>query len=369
MIDALELHNFKAFREERFDFCALTLLAGLNGSGKSSVLQSLAVLRQSWEAGTLDEQGLLLNGDLIDLGTGRDVLHEDYATRGSGGPQIEISLESGARADEWVVAYERDSDLLEILEATKVDSKGTLFHPGFQYIRADRIIPAVTYPRSYDRTVRKASLGSRGEHTPNFLRTFADQAIPETRRHSRAKSTALLDQTNAWLEELCPGVNIEAHEIEGTDFVRLDYGFFGTAGIEATNRYRPTNVGFGLTYVLPIIVACLTSQSGSIILLENPEAHLHPRGQATLARLCALASSDGVQIIVESHSDHFLNGIRLSVKAGVLESDSTSILFFERPGHEATRVTRPRIGGDGMLSNWPKGFFDEWDEAVGRLLE
>lgn len=370
MIEALELQNFKAFQQERFELAPLTLLSGLNGSGKSTLLQSLAVLRQSWESGTLDEGGLLLNGDLVALGTGRDVLHEDYISQDGGKePLITISIETAEETEEWGIAYERDADLLNVVRGPHTtEEKSVLFASGFQYIRADRISPAVNYPRSYDRTVRRKSLGARGEHTINYLREFGDAKVPVARRHREGESSGLLDQTTAWLQEFCPGVNIQPHEIEGTDSVRLDYGFFGTAGIESTNRYRPTNVGFGLTYVLPLVVACLAAPAGSLLLLENPEAHLHPRGQSMMASLCARSAADGVQILAESHSDHFLNGMRRSVKWGIVPSEKTAVLFFERPNHEQCKVTQPTIGADGMLSGWPPGFFDEWDKALSDLL-
>jgi predicted ATPase len=369
MIKDIHLQNFKAFQSQDFSLERLTLLSGLNGSGKSTLLQSLAVVRQSWEAGTLGEGGLLLNGDLVALGTGKDVLHEDYIQELSGPPLVTIGLETTHGTFEWRMLYVPDADLLHIVGDLPSDVEElALLNVGFQYIRADRISPAVNYPRSYDRTVRKHSLGARGEHTINYLREFSENVVDATRRHSEATSTRLLDQTTAWLQEFCPGVNIQPHDIEGTDFVRLDYGFFGTAGIDSSNRYRPTNVGFGLTYVLPLVVACLTAPAGALLLFENPEAHLHPRGQSIMATLCARAAASGVQVLVESHSDHFLNGMRLAVKSGIIPPEDTSLIFFDRANVQSSNVSQPRIAADGMLSDWPIGFFDEWDNALNKLL-
>src|SRR5262249_31324588 len=158
-----------------------------------------------------------------------------------------------------------------------------------------------------------------------------DRAVrSEPLRHPAAKSDLLLDQVNAWMQELCPGVNVEAAGIEGMDSVRLSYGFgySSTSGLNTSRRRRPTHVGFGLTYVLPIVVACLTSDSGTLLLLENPEAHLHPRGQSRMAALIAAAASVGAQVIVETHSDHVLNGVRIAVKQRQLPPENVAVHFF-----------------------------------------
>ncbi|CAM5621804.1 hypothetical protein SALBM217S_04209 [Streptomyces griseoloalbus] len=155
---------------------------------------------------------------------------------------------------------------------------------------------------------------------------------------------------------------------EGTDSVRLSYGFGGTAGINATRRRRPTNVGFGLTYALPVVVACLTATPESLILLENPEAHLHPKGQSRMAALLSAAAATGAQLIVETHSDHVLNGLRIAVKQGVLQPQDTVIHYFSGNG-AGTEVVTPRIDKDGMLEQWPEGFFDEWESSLDQLLD
>src|SRR5260370_36481781 len=83
----------------------------------------------------------------------------------------------------------------------------------------------------------------------------------------------------------------------------------------ASSEYGPTSVGFGITYALPIVVAVLSAHPGSLVIIENPEAHLHPRGQVKMGELLCQASAAGIQILIETHSDHVLNGIRLAVQA------------------------------------------------------
>lgn len=382
MIRELTLENFKAFGQLELSLAPLTLLTGVNAAGKSTTMQALALLRQSSDAKLLDRQGgLLLNGDLVELGVGQDVLYEDFATDDQENPHIGITLDTDFGKFRWRVEYDRarhrEADMLPLGTAPSSEIPSSLFGAGFQYLKADRIVPAVYYTKSYDAAVRRRFLGARGEHTVNFLRVRRDDAVIPSLRHSRVLSTNLLDNVETWLQELCPGVNIEAEDLRGTDLVRLSYGFFGRSGVASSNiRYRPTNVGFGLTYALPIVVACLSAASDSLIMLENPEAHLHPRGQSAMAHLACLAAASGAQVILETHSDHVLNGIRLAVKDQILTNSAVSLHYFHRGARGTAaspvppiEVRSPQLGPDGMLSHWPSGFFDEWDKALDRLVD
>ncbi|MET7617390.1 DUF3696 domain-containing protein [Streptomyces sp. NPDC005408] len=389
MIDELRLVNFKAFRSARIPMAPVTLLTGLNSSGKSTVLQSLALLRQSFDAGMLyptdaldptDFGGFLLDGDLVELGIGQDVLHEDFEPSDSEpDPLMTVGYRmTDGRSHWWVVRYVAEQDVLPPkgfnADGEEVDAGERhdvpLFSSGFQYLKADRIVPATTYPRSHREAIGRGFLGARGEHTVNFLRHHAQDIVPDgPLRHPEAQAHTLLDQVVAWMQELCPGVNLEAAEIPGVDSVRLSYGFGGTTGLDSTRRRRPTNVGFGLTYALPIVVACLSAAPGSLILVENPEAHLHPRGQSRMASLIAASAAAGAQLIVETHSDHVLNGLRIAVKTKRISAADTAVHFFRRgSGHEA-EIVSPRMGNDGMLSEWPEGFFDEWEASLDQLLD
>jgi predicted ATPase len=374
LITELTLVNFKAFRRLSLQLGPLTLLTGLNSAGKSSVLQALAVLRQSQDAGTLGssagQSGLLLNGELVQLGTAQDVLHEDFGPEKShdGNPVVAVQLVEDGEPLDIAAEYlpkQPDRDLMPIVSFTPP----LLDYRPFQYLHADRITPALTYPRSHQIAIARGFLGVRGEHTVNYLRHYAEREVPDGRlHHPRATSPQLLDQTVAWMQELCPGVNLQVSPIEGTDSVRLSYGFGGTAGINSTRRRRPTNVGFGLTYALPIVVACLTATPDSLILLENPEAHLHPKGQSRMAALLSAGAATGAQLIVETHSDHVLNGVRIAVKQGAIQPEHAIVHYFRGNG-AGTEVVTPRIDKDGMIEHWPEGFFDEWEHSLDQLLD
>jgi predicted ATPase len=398
VIDRLTLHNFKAFRDASLPLGPLTLLTGLNSSGKSSVLQAIALLRQSYESGDLAfsallpearqaglrtsvaNRGFLLNGELVGLGTGEDVLHEDF-TEPDEKPPIGLAVDEGPYHYGWTAEYEPEQNLLPLLDIELPDtSEGVRERPAgpeavtpafftapFQYLHADRISPAEFYPRDHQVAIGRGFLGVRGEHTVNFLRHHREDTVPVgPLRHPKAASDTLLNQTAAWMGDLCPGVDIQAEAIKGTDAVSLSYGFQGALG--ATNRRRPSNVGFGLTYVLPIVVACLSARPGALILLENPEAHLHPQGQTQMATLAASAAAQGAQVIMETHSDHVINGVRLAVKQKRLAPGQAVFHYFRGDGTGVDFVS-PRADADGMLDQWPSGFFDELENTLEQLID
>ena len=127
---------------------------------------------------------------------------------------------------------------------------------------------------------------------------------------------------------------------------------------------RPANVGFGLSYALPVIVAALTASPGTLFLVENPEAHLHPAGQSLIGQFLTRVAAAGVQVVVETHSDHVINGMRLAAaRDGLLPPSDAIIHFLADAG---TRHTI-EIQGSGALTEWPPGFFDQSELDLGQL--
>ncbi|HVK56300.1 MAG TPA: DUF3696 domain-containing protein [Burkholderiales bacterium] len=371
MLDRLGLQNFKAFEEIEIELGALTLLSGLNGSGKSTILQALGLLRQSFDARFLSEGILALNGELVELGTGRDVLFQNFEA-----PEIAIALGQRAEGEEKVWTWRANAvSEVDVLSCTQVPevaklSQLDLFSRGFQFLRADRITPAVTFPKSQNAVRQQLFLGARGEFTAHFLLEFGEQIVTAERVRcaDEPKAISLIAQVNAWMQEFSPGVRVEPVPVPMTDFVRLVFSYRGE-GAAYGDVLRPTNVGFGLTHALPVVTACLSAQPGTLLIVENPEAQLHPRGQSTIGRLLALTAANGVQVIVETHSDHVLNGIRLAVKDGLLQADNAKLHFFSRQPGQPSGYETPVLAPDGRLSYWPTGFFDQWERSLDRLLD
>ena len=363
MITQLQLRNFKCFPVLDLPLAPLTLLCGLNGAGKSSVIQALLLLRQSFESGDLGVGRLLLGGPHVDLGTGQDVLCEEAQE-----DIVQVGIRQ-ATAPPFAPSfhYSRLSNALEAVEWPHIPAGlravpplgGRLIH-----VNAERVGPRKTYPLS-ESAARSGSLGANGEHAWNLLH---DGGAPLDATDPRGSGTAIRQiesLTNHWLQVVSPGARLDFTEVPDADAVVGGFRF-EREGDVPTRRYRTTHVGFGLSYVLPVIVGAL-APVGSLCLVENPEAHLHPRGQTHLAQLCVRAALAGVQMIVETHSDHFMDGVRIAVRDGLIPPAEARFHYFARTGTVAV-VTSPELDRDGRLSEWPTGFFDQHEENLAQLL-
>ena len=368
MLQLIRLKNFKCFEGLELACSPLTLLCGMNGMGKSSVLQALLVLRQSAISGELSKGRLVLGGELADLGTGRDVLCEGAETNTV---DFELQDERAIKPCRLSFEYSRDSDQLSASQAS-VDYAGGEWRSipplggHVFYVGAERIGPRKIYDRS-DVLARQSNLGTRGEYAWNYLYARQNEIMANTdpRCPKPPVGRQLLNVVDYWLQEITPSAHIGLDEVSNADAVIAGFSF-DRPGDVPTLRYRATNVGFGLSYTLPVFMALL-APPGSLCLIENPEAHLHPRGQTKLAELAARAALAGVQVIVETHSDHFMDGVRIAVREGLIPSDQTAFHYFEREGAK-TVVSSPQVGADGRLSEWPAGFFDQHEQNLARLL-
>jgi predicted ATPase len=375
----LELTRFKCFASQRIPLSAVTVLTGLNGMGKSSVIQALLLLRQSARAGLLRapgpdaaQAGLLLNGEFAHLGTGGEVLYEGAEEDTLA---IGIEAEAGSSAVWRFRAGEKGSpyqDLLPWIDGPASPPPFSLFGAHCYYLGAERIGPRTVHALSASQ-VERHELGADGAMTVAFLEAYEEQEVLPPVRHAASASVRLLPQVTAWMGEISPGVRLETQALGELSLARLSFSFV-TGG--ATSRsFRPTSVGFGLSYTLPVVVALLAAPAESLMLIENPEAHLHPRGQMAMGDLIARAAAAGVQVIVETHSDHVLNGVRVAVKEGRASPEQVGLHYFQRitetrGGDERIVhvVNSPRIDTDGRLDAWPPGFFDQYDIALEKLL-
>ena len=370
MLERIHLQNFKSIKDEPFDLEYLTLFSGFNGMGKSSTLQSLLLLRQSHEAHLLPNKGISLSGEYVRIGTGKDLLFSD-----SNDDFIGIELIWGDSYLNLKFEYIESSDMQPVIRSERdISSEDvfneSLFTSSFQYLSAERITPKSTYEVSEYAVKQKRSLGVKGEFTAHFLAVNGDIPIAiDALKHEKSLTNSLIDNLNAWMSDITPGTKVITKLIPEINQVSLHYQF--SSSTQRTDNFRPENAGFGLTYVLPVVTAVLSARQGDLILIENPESHLHPAGQSLVARLIAIASENGVQIIVETHSDHFLNGIRSSVKNNKLDPNNVSIYFLSRDvacAEHSIQTENVRIEPDGSVSHWPTGFFDEWDKALSTLI-
>ncbi len=434
MLKKIHIENFKSLKNVDVPCAGLNLLMGINGAGKSSFVQVLRLLDIAadhieallqkicaedfgggvefkdiqYSYGTQsptisvsfgDDKGghyeleRVLDDDDVDERPGIiDLHHPEYiktltayldmweleARRDNGidvsQEEIRNAQENGERASAEV----QERILLD--EHAAVDVYKRLWH-GARFVDSFRQkpvdireggtynrIPFIFFDDSHDsRDIRK--FASEGQNTIEFL-----YKISQT-----VEGSHLIEDVNKCLDWVSPGARLDieekrvgTHEYYVTTF---DYGVNGDRRL-----FKPQNVGFGLNDILPVLVTLLTAKKGSIIVIENPEAHLHPRGQAEIGKLIAETASRGVQVFIETHSDHVINGIRVAVKKGVLKPSDVNIAFFERKEHDVvddegkesreifTTVRDIKVDENGSLSEYPEDFMDEWNNQLMRLL-
>jgi predicted ATPase len=128
---------------------------------------------------------------------------------------------------------------------------------------------------------------------------------------------------------------------------------------------RPPNMGFGVTYALPVILAGLTAGKDGLLIVENPEAHLHPSGQSQMGYFLSTIAAAGVQVLVETHSDHVLNGIRRAIgEYRILSASQAIVHFFDADGSPPQTL---EFTETGSVASWPPGFFDQYQLDVAAL--
>jgi predicted ATPase len=367
MIAEVGLRHFKCFDAKTINLKGLTVLAGINGSGKSSTLQSLLLLRQSFLSGALSNGRLQLNGELITLGTPRDVFYQQASDELF---ELRVKETSRKAVHRWRFRFNPKANSLDRLRSPRLSAirEIALFGDEVCYLEAERFGPRTSSAVPTGTAKNDRDLGTKGQFTAYVLAAHGtDELQNRALLHPTESRPAIIRQVEAWLGEISPGARLDATPHLKMDLVQLQYSY--PAGRTMNTELRPTNVGFGLSYALPVIVAALAAKSNSILLIENPEAHLHPRGQEKLGMLLALAASGDVQVVVETHSDHFVNGVRLAVKAGLLEPKRVGIRFFSRDELEGTStVDSLSIDEQGRIDRWPEGFFDQFMRASLELL-
>ena len=363
MIEYVRMRNFKCFGDASIQLNRLTVLAGLNGAGKSSVIQALLTLRQSGLREDGAPTSLRWQGDLVDLGSFADVLYEDAH-------EDTISLESTFQSGESVRVEVSRTDTGDQRLVGSAGFQGAplsaLYRWAMYYLGAERLGPRKTLPLLHQGPDSGTPLGAKGEHVLWYLDRYGNRVIRDCRRFAAAPKDTLSAQAAAWLGVVSPGVELGVDPVPNADLVLASYTF-SRRDAPRTKAFRATNVGFGLSYALPLIVALLAAEEGDLVMLENPEAHLHPAGQTRLAELAAWAAAAGAQVVLETHSDHILDGIRLAVRNAVIEPEQTTLHFFRRDDL-AIQIETPVIREDGRLDSWPDGFFDQHERNLAALI-
>ncbi|WP_429178904.1 AAA family ATPase [Aeromonas salmonicida] len=351
MITSIDIKSFKSFNNEKIPFKPLTLLSGLNNCGKSSLIQAMRMH--------------------INASKGGDVYLNGYGRF----KELKSKLSKPELPIEIILDYNNGNvEVLRIHEQGEIEKP--TFHPNVIYISADRLGPQAYLPLNIGSEVE---IGVHGEFVIDFIQKLSLCIIPDTLSHPNSEGKTLEYELRGWLTEIAPGVNVNLHQNTKTDTSNAEF-----------DGYRPKNVGFGLSYTLPIIAAVLGAvadrpsagwsederwgeewsaakeQRGCLLILENPEAHLHPQGQTAMGKLIALAANHGVQVVIETHSDHLMDGIRIAAKRGLVNHEKIIFHYLSKDSTGETKIISPSIDANGKLDKWPDGFFDQ--TAINKAL-
>lgn len=363
-IEKVILKNFKCHKSFETDMKKLNIFTGSNAAGKSSLVQALLLAYKSWSE---CERRKINTNEVygINLGIPINIVSEDLEEK-----NIEIELVLNGKKNKIVLGLPDDNDEIcfdicnyeEILEAKEHGynlRKKQLF-----FLNAERQGPRIV---SFINDIIPYSVGNTGENTSYILSEMDKlQKINDSFRLPNDLKISEIDRFSAnceeWLNFIIPDTKIQySVDIEKniTTLMLQNLGEF----------HLPIATGFGITYVLPIIVQALVASmiENSILIIENPEAHLHPLSQSRLGKFLALIAINGVQMILETHSEHIVDGCRIQM-AREKQCENMKILFFEKQDNNSI-CKNINIQNNGELEEWPEGFFDQKRIDLRELLE
>lgn len=375
MIKGIRLHNFKCFKKlENIETRQITLLTGNNGRGKSSLFQSILLMAQSFSS-RRNLETLKINGHFVRLGTFDDILRRGsdtpsigmcFTTDDNDENQVELTWIGDeanpkcAKLKSFKVRYKdsKTRELVSMVGADNESSPQTISgvssnsaiaalnqFSNVSYISAERLGP-INYSVQDD----VSGIGIHGEQIANVL-------------HKRGG--AFIKEVEENVSKIMGGASIDIDNID-KEFLKLTMD-----SKDGYSNFKPVNVGFGYSYILPVVVIPMTAPDNAKIVIENPEAHLHPGAQSRMMDfLISIAKKKELQLFIETHSDHVINALRIAIKNNkyeIKESDS-SIIHFSREADGNLNSNIIFIDREGNLSDYPTDFMEEWGNQMMHLV-
>ena len=422
-IRSIAVQGFKCLaKESRIEIRPLTILAGANSSGKSSIMQPLLLMKQTLQA-SYDPGALLLNGPNVRLTSvdqlvprQRGDLSDQTFTFSVESPKgwthgITYSPSENREIEiqEMCIEVHRDNEDAHSLRLT-LDRKGADLQtalsrlPGESsleppegtqlVVRRYRCFLAFTFevlagnessfaipifglfPSYYlERMIHVPGL--RGNPERIYERTASGPSFPGT--FEKYVATIIADwKTNdddrlmdleTELAQLGMTGEISAERVNDAQ-LELQVGRLAEGTSHGQDLVNVADVGFGVSQVLPVLVSLLVAESGQLVYIEQPELHLHPRAQYVLAGIMADAAKRGVKVVAETHSALLLLGIRTLLAKGDLDPDLVKLHWFSRDPEDGTTSIHPAdLDEDGAFGDWPEDFGDVDLMAEGAYLD
>lgn len=352
MVSSLGINNLKCVKNMQMECRNLNVLIGTNSSGKSTIQQALLLAGQNLET----VEGL--NGKLVELGN-----FEDARCIYSAEKEISVILKEGHHSfvtiqvvldsDGYVVSAEcsPEKEWKQWKENLSVKNRK------LQYLSCHRIGACKVYPKNM---TLDDVIGVDGEYAMSYLNQHGKDMMEPGMCRGNVDYT-LLGQVNGWLSYITDTI-IMTEDIGGTDLIKVSYQ------MNDMKRIRPENIGAGTSYLIAILVMCLSAPEQGVVIIENPEIHLHPSAQAKVCEFLYFIAARDRQIFVETHSDHIFNGFRAGLATGSMQEDLLNIQFVYLNEQHLAEAFRVKIGKRGKIENQRKDLFDQFDLDLNRMI-
>ena len=338
MVETIHIKGLKCFDDVNVKFGRLNILAGINSIGKSTIIQAILALVQSG-----NDNGKPFQGEYINIGKVSE-LRNKYI--GSDTISIEVNEDYG------LIAYGDKN-----FETTGEFPEDEL---NVRYISADRIGVRETYEQNVK---ERDEIGTKCEYAYDYLAKHDIDPWQDNQMVFDSSSKLTFGgQVNYWLEKIL-GYTVYAEEIERTTLIRVSFG-----KSDVGNGISPINVGTGVSYIAEVIIAALSCKEGDVLIIENPEIHLHPSAQTEFVMFLTFLAQCGIQTIVETHSDHIFNGVRKSVHEDFIDKEEVSIYFFQRKDNGCTEPVLIELNDEGNVLNQKDGLFDQIKKDLDVIL-
>lgn len=372
MIDTIRVIALKSVKDLTVKCSKLNLFVGTNSSGKSTFLQALLLLTQQE-----------LNGKFISIGDFREVrnyympnnsIRIEVLEKNKTKPAwIEFSEDKEKEAYNVKTSIEDESKLefLDIDEQIDPEQSEYLFEEfGFHYLSCHRIGVNDIYAKNM---LNESDFGIDGEYALAYLlknesKVVADKLVV----NAEGFTNCFLDQVNYWLNYIVE-TTLLINDIKKTNYLQVKYNNNPANASSDVLYCRPVNVGSGISYLISIIICCLGAEKDSIIIIENPEIHLHPKAQSKLCDFMHFVSKAGRQLFIETHSDHIFNGLRAGVATGKILQEDISINFFAKNERYETQCNPIIFKEYGKIMGTNENMdindlFDQFEIDLNRML-
>ncbi|MDE5824131.1 MAG: AAA family ATPase [Lachnospiraceae bacterium] len=354
MINSLEINNLKCVKNIQMECRNLNVLIGTNSSGKSTILQALLLVGQNLEP----VEGL--NGKLVELGK-----FEDAKCIYSADKELDITINSDNNSCiKTKMVLDRDSESYFVHTECSAgqpieewQKRLSIKKRRLQYLSCHRIGPRKVYPKNM---TLDDVIGIDGEYAMSYLNQHGKDIVEPEMCKGNVDFT-LLGQMNWWLSYIMDST-IMTEDISGTDLIKVSYQMNDMENI------RPGNIGAGISYLIAILVMCLSSPEKGVLIIENPEIHLHPSAQAKVCEFLYFIAARDRQIFVETHSDHIFNGFRVGMATKSMREELLNIQFVYLNEQHLAEAIKVKIGKRGKIENQRKDLFDQFDLDLNKMI-